>query len=214
MSKRKNKFNTQCFSCDDLERAGLGSGMAAKELSFQPLTTTTTTFPILISLDDALATPGIEFLRNGISSGLQTTTGGIYDLSYIVSSTVTTLTGVANTLIFELVTSTGRVIPDSTSSQSFPAASVAGFAANTNLEVAVRARLFPGESVSIVLRSITPLISAGTISINTASLFITPTADIEEFREESSHCKETETRKDPCKKALYLSAYKNSSYRN
>lgn len=122
MAKRRNTFHNDCFSCDDLNRAGLGSGIAAKESSFQALTTTTTTFPVLITLDDAVTTTGIEFLRNGVASGLQTTTGGIYDIAYIVSSTVTTTTGVANTLLFELVTSTGRVIADSTATQFFPAA--------------------------------------------------------------------------------------------
>ncbi|WP_416731709.1 hypothetical protein [Fictibacillus sp. JL2B1089] len=106
MGRRRNQFHNDCFSCDDLNRAGLGSGIAAKESSFQALTTTTTTFPILITLDDAVTTTGIEFLRNGVTSGLQTSTGGIYDIAYIISSTVTAATGVANTLLFELVTST------------------------------------------------------------------------------------------------------------
>ncbi|ANC77114.1 hypothetical protein ABE65_009995 [Fictibacillus phosphorivorans] len=214
MGKRRNKFHSNCFSCDDdLQRAGLGSGIAVKESSFQALTTTTTTFPVLITLDDAVTTTGIEFLRNGVSSGLQTTTGGIYDIAYIVSSTVTTTTGVANTLLFELVTSTGRVIADSTATQFFPAASVAGFSANTNLELALNARLFPGESVSIVLRSITPLISAGTITINTASLFISPTPTIEEFRDESTTSCFIESSIQPCKKSSLFNGHRNSQYR-
>jgi hypothetical protein len=213
MGKRRNQFQNDCFSCDDLNRAGLGSGIAAKESSFQALTTTTTTFPILITLDDAVTTTGIEFLRNGVASGLQTTTGGIYDIAYIVSSTVTTTTGVANTLLFELVTSTGRVISDSTATQFFPAASVAGFSANTNLELALNVRLLPGESVSIVLRSITPLITAGTITINTASLFIAPTPTIEEFREESSMNSCQESSIHHCKKNSLFSSQKNSQYR-
>lgn len=214
MAKRRNRFHTDCFSCDDdLQRAGLGSGIAVKESSFQPLTTTTTTFPVLITLDDAVTTTGIEFLRNGVSSGLQTTTGGIYDIAYIVSSTVTTTTGVANTLLFELVTSTGRVIADSTATQFFPAASVAGFSANTNLELALNARLFPGESVSIVLRSITPLISAGTITINTASLFISPTPTIEGFRDESATGCCIESSEHHCSKNSLFGGQKNSHYR-
>jgi hypothetical protein len=212
MSRRRNHFHNNCFSCDDLSRAGLGSGIAVKEISFQPLTTTTTTFPILITLDDGVATTGIEFLRNGVASGLQTLTGGVYDIAYLISSTVTTTTGVANTLLFELVTSTGRVIADSTSTQFFPAASPAGFSANTNLELGLNVRLMPGESVSIILRSITPLISAGTITINTASLFITPTPTIEEFREESSNCC-IESSIHHCKKSSLFGGQKNSQYR-
>lgn len=212
MAKRRNHFHNDCFSCDDLNRAGLGSGIAVKEISFQPLTTTTTTFPILITLDDAVTTTGIEFLRNGVASGLQTTTGGVYDIAYLISSTVTTTTGVANTLLFELVTSTGRVIADSTSTQFFPAASPAGFSANTNLELGLNVRLMPGESVSIILRSITPLISAGTITINTASLFITPTPTIEGFREESSNCC-IESSIHQCKKSSLFGGQSNSQYR-
>ncbi|MQR96254.1 hypothetical protein [Fictibacillus phosphorivorans] len=212
MGKRGNRFQTDFLSCNDnLQRAGLGTGIAVKESSFQPLTTTTTTFPVLITLDDAVTTPGIEFLRNGVSSGLQTITGGIYDIAYIVSSTVTTTTGVANTLLFELVTSTGRVIADSTATQFFPAASVPGFSANTNLELALNARLFPGESVSIVLRSITPVISAGTITINTASLFISPTPTIEGFREESSTSCCIESSVQSCKKSSLFNSHRNSS---
>lgn len=213
MAKRRNHYHNDCFTCDDLNRAGLGSGIAVKEISFQPLTTTTTTFPILITLDDGVTTTGIEFLRNGVASGLQTTTGGVYDIAYLISSTVTTTTGVANTLLFELVTSTGRVIADSTSTQFFPAASPAGFSTNTNLELGLNVRLMPGESVSIILRSITPLISAGTITINTASLFITPTPTIEGFREESSNCC-IESSIHHCKKSSLFGGQRNSQYRN
>lgn len=71
----------------------------------------------------------------------------------------------------------------------------------------------PGESVSIVLRSITPLISAGTITINTASLFISPTPTIEEFREESSTNCCIESSIHHCKKNSLFGGQKNSRKR-
>ncbi|MDN4525994.1 hypothetical protein [Fictibacillus fluitans] len=182
--------------CGDLFRAGRGSGIAVKESSFQTIAAAAIpTFPLIISLDDAATTRGVEFVRNGIVSGLQSVEGGTYDFAYIVSTTITTATTTAPyTLNFELITSTGRIITDSSSSQIIPVTTVLGTSINTNLEVALHFTLLPGETVSIVLRSITGTVT-GSITINTASLYMQPTGTAEQAREESSSSSSSSSKK-------------------
>lgn len=214
MSRSRNRaFNF--LPCDFVNRAGLGTGIAVKESSFQPISATTTTFPVAVTLDDGVTTPGIELIRNGISSGLQTVTGGSYDIAYIVSSTVTTtLTNTTPvTFAFELITSTGRVLVDTASTAIFPTGATAGTSVNTNLELGFNIPLFPGEIVSIVLRSVTPAIAgAGVITINTATLFMTPTPTVEPFQDESSSsCEESSSSSSSCTSSSSSSCKSSSS---